>query len=225
MAVVGPGLDFTDKQEGYDFYPQQTLQPFAIMDSLFRLGLADANVLQVTTLDLSPRVNAHLATMRSRSAAGQPYVLQLPLASDQRWTGPFVQYWKNFGDRIGDPARPAEVPPNSGIPEVRAVAVRPGVVARVMPLDVNVVLQRLDLQPDERFDLIVATNVFVYYDDFQKALAMIGIGKMLRPGGILLSNNALIDLASSRIRWVGDTTVTYSDQTGNGDTIVWYQAE
>src|SRR5439155_1348974 len=30
VAVIGPGLDFTDKQEGYDFYPPQTLQPFAI---------------------------------------------------------------------------------------------------------------------------------------------------------------------------------------------------
>src|SRR5258707_5125858 len=34
VAVIGPGLDFTDKQEGDDFYPQQTIQPFAIMDTL-----------------------------------------------------------------------------------------------------------------------------------------------------------------------------------------------
>jgi hypothetical protein len=31
---VGPGLDFADKQEGYDFYPLQTIQPFAVIDSL-----------------------------------------------------------------------------------------------------------------------------------------------------------------------------------------------
>ena len=36
VAIVGPGLDFTDKQEGHDFYPQQTIQPFA------RDRLADA---------------------------------------------------------------------------------------------------------------------------------------------------------------------------------------
>src|SRR6185369_4125762 len=34
IAIIGPGLDFTDKQDGYDFYPEQTIQPFAIIDSL-----------------------------------------------------------------------------------------------------------------------------------------------------------------------------------------------
>src|SRR5947208_1725254 len=38
VAVIGPGLDFTDKGFGYDFYPLQTLQPFAVYDSLVRLG-------------------------------------------------------------------------------------------------------------------------------------------------------------------------------------------
>jgi len=60
VAVVGPGLDFTDKQDGYDFYPQQTIQPFAIIDTLVRLGLAAKSDLRVTTFDLSPRVNDHL---------------------------------------------------------------------------------------------------------------------------------------------------------------------
>ena len=40
VAIVGPGLDFADKDVGFDFYPQQTLQPFAVLDSLKRLGLA-----------------------------------------------------------------------------------------------------------------------------------------------------------------------------------------
>ena len=40
VAIVGPGLDFADKDVGFDVYPQQTLQPFAVLDSLRRLGLA-----------------------------------------------------------------------------------------------------------------------------------------------------------------------------------------
>jgi len=36
VAVIGPALNFTDKGYGYDFYPVQTLQPFAIYDSLIR---------------------------------------------------------------------------------------------------------------------------------------------------------------------------------------------
>ena len=45
VAVIGPGLDFIDKNEdsAYDYYPEQTLQPFALYDSLVRLKLAKAN--------------------------------------------------------------------------------------------------------------------------------------------------------------------------------------
>ena len=224
VAIIGPGLDFTDKQEGYDFYPPQTLQPFAIVDSLLRLGLSDAKDLQVTTLDLSPRINAHVAGLRAKSLRGEPYVVQLPLDSGERWSADFLRYWTSFGDQIGTPARPAAVPPNTGDLKLRAVSVRPDVGATVTPAEVNIVLQRLDLSADEKFDLIVGTNVFVYYDDFQKALAIVNIEKMLRPGGVLLSNNALVELPSSQVHWIGDTTVAYSDRKDNGDTIVWYQA-
>ena len=63
VAVIGPGLDVVDKEEGHDFYPPQTIQPFALIDSLGRLGLADGDTLQVTTLDVSARVNDHIAEM------------------------------------------------------------------------------------------------------------------------------------------------------------------
>src|SRR5204862_4398217 len=50
VAIVGPGLDFTDKAEGFDFYPQQTIQPFALVDSLGRFGLGQPDEIRVTTL-------------------------------------------------------------------------------------------------------------------------------------------------------------------------------
>src|SRR5208282_1874680 len=34
VAIVGPGLDFANKEMGNDFYPPQTIQPFAVLDSL-----------------------------------------------------------------------------------------------------------------------------------------------------------------------------------------------
>ncbi len=89
IAIVGPGLDFTDKAEGYDFYPLQTIQPFAVLDSVSRLGLAGTTGLQMATFDLSPRVNQHIEAARSRVQAGAAYVLQLPLDRDtaaREWT-------------------------------------------------------------------------------------------------------------------------------------------
>jgi hypothetical protein len=222
VAVIGPGLDFADKQEGYDFYPQQTLQPFAVLDSLLRQGLADRRNIRLTTFDLSPKVNAHLARLHERSTGGEPYVLQLPLAGDERWSAGFLEYWRHFGDRIGQEVSPAPAPPGAGALKLRAVAVPSAITLDVTAVDLNIVVQRMDLPAAERFDLVVGTNIFVYYDEFQQALAMINIGKMLRPGGVLLSNNALAQLPQSPLRWVGDTTVKYAE-ADNGDTVVWYR--
>ncbi len=46
---------------------------------------------------------------------------------------------------------------------------------------------------------------------------------MLRPGGVLLSNNALVELPASGIKSVGYTKVSYSDGGDDGDVIVWYR--
>ncbi|HMF55218.1 MAG TPA: hypothetical protein VK619_02550 [Pyrinomonadaceae bacterium] len=223
VAIVGPGLDFTDKQEGYDFYPQQTIQPFAIVDTLLRLGLAQSDALQVTTFDLSPRVNGHLSRARERALRGQFYTVQLPRDMNAGWKPDIVSYWEHFGDQIGTPAQPVTVPADAGDLRVRAVRIRPDVVARVTPVDLNIVAQRMEAPEAERFDLIIATNIFVYYDTFEQSLAMNNVEHMLKPGGLLLSNNALLELPFSRVHSVGYTTAVYSDREGDGDHIVWYR--
>ena len=104
-----------------------------------------------------------------------------------------------------------------------SVRIRPSIVSLVTPEAVNIALQRLDLPAGEQLDLIIATNIFVYYDVFEQSLALANIERMLRPGGFLLSNNALLELPSSEMRSVGYQTVVYSDRPDDGDHIVWYQ--
>ena len=96
-------------------------------------------------------------------------------------------------------------------------------VTSLAPRDLNIVVERLDPLPaDERFDLVVATNVFVYYGAFEQALAMINIGRMLRPGGSLLSNQALRPVPPMRPA-VGHQTIVYSDR--QFDHLFWYQRQ
>ena len=57
----------------------------------------------------------------------------------------------------------------------------------------NIVYQRLPLAPEQRFDLIIGTNIFLYYGGFEQALARVNIASMLKPGGYLLSNDKLED--------------------------------
>jgi hypothetical protein len=223
VAIVGPGLDFTDKQDGFDFYPQQTIQPFAVIDSLLRLGLAKPNDLHVTTLDLSPRINAHLALARARAARGTAYVVQLP--RDEQWKPELMTYWSKVGDQIGSPVDPVMPPAALSDLKVRAVSIRPAFVALITSEDVNIVLQHLNVETSTPFDIIIATNILVYYDTFEQSLAMANIEQMLRPGGLLLSNNALLELPVSKMRSVGYDSVAYSDREHDGDHLVWYQRQ
>ncbi len=222
VAIVGPGLDFTDKLEGYDFYPQQTIQPFAVIDSLVRHGLSAAD-LQVVALDLSPRVVQHIAAARGRAAAGAAYGLVLPRNSERAWTPDLVAYWQRLGDRIGEPGTPPAAPASAGPVAVRSVTVRPAIVSAVSSQDVNIVLERL--APDS-FDLIVATNILVYYDVFEQSLAAINVAKMLRPGGVFLTNTRITEVPGVPLRAVGYTDAVYTSAPGAGDTgdrILWYQ--
>lgn len=223
VAIIGPGLDFVDKSEGHDFYPPQTIQPFAVVDSLLRLGLSTPGSVEVSTFDISARVNAHMAHARLAAGRGRGYVVHLPLDSRVAWTPAAVQYWKRFGDQIGRPATPLAAPRAADSPKVRAVRIRPAIVARVTPFDLNIVYQRLDLSPEEGFDLIVATNIFVYYGVFEQSLALVNVEHMLKPGGILLSNNALLELPVSRLRSVDYQASAFSDRPDDGEQIVWYR--
>jgi len=172
VAIVGPGLDFTDKLEGYDFYPEQTLQPFAVIDTLLRLDLADAQQLQVTAFDLSPRVLRHLEAARTRARAGTPYPVALPRNSERPWTPELVEYWQQFGNWIGENAAKVPPPPaGAGRVEVRGVAIRPPIVLSVTPADLNIVTERMEIPEDDRFHLVIATNILLYYDVFEQTLA------------------------------------------------------
>ena len=222
VAVVGPGLDFVEKAEGQDFYPPQSMQALALADSLVRLGLSGPDTLAVTAFDISPRVLDHLDRARTRAGGGEGYALQLPRPR-AGWAAPFVAYWQRFGGAVAAPAEAIAPPPTAGPLEVRAVRVRPEVAATVLPVDLNVVYQRLDLPPAERFDLVVATNILVYYDTFEQCLALANVARMTAVGGLFLSNSAVLELPGSALRSVGYKTVVFSDQPDDGEHVIFYR--
>lgn len=228
VAIIGPGLDFANKELGEDYYPPQTIQPFAIMDSLIRLKLADPAAIEIVTLDISPRVNIHIARARKDAAAGEPYTLQLPWDSkvprSKEYLDGFVPYWEALGASIGKPVSPI-APPTSIASEVRvrAVRVRPQSVLRVTPLDANIVFQRFQLAPAEKFDLIIGTNIFIYYDAFEQSLARANVSTLLRPGGYLLTNEFLNDSLTFGLPVVHRARVVASQSPLITDNIFCYQ--
>jgi hypothetical protein len=221
VALVGPGLDFTNKADGYDYYPQQTIQPFALINSLRRLKLAAAD-LQVTTFDISARVNEHLKHAPARAASPSGYVVTLPLDGEDAWTAAVSTYWQRWGDLIGEEVAGMRPPAAAGAIKTRAVRIQSGVVSSLVPRDLNLVVDRLPVRDDERFDLIVATNVLVYYDVFEQALAASNAAAMLRPGGVLVTNTAVLPTpplhATASYLRVPHTDRRY-------DEIFWYQRQ
>jgi len=226
VGIIGPGLDFTDKQEGHDFYPTQTVQPFAVMDSLLRLGLAKANEVEVDTLDLSPRILEHVQEARRAAGRMRGYTIQLPRDPARGWNAGLVAYWKQFGDQIAEAAVPVALPAALKGVTLRAVRVRPEFVSRMRTFDVDVVLQRAEIAPeDAKFDLLIATNIFVYYDTFEQELALSNVRAMLGPGGFLLTNNLLLELPVVKMKAGDYISVQYSPQQTDGDQVLWYTSE
>ena len=215
VAIVGPGLDFVNKNAGTDFYPPQTIQPFAVMDSLAKYGLADLASIELYTFDISSRVNVHIAEARKKAATGIAYTVQLPWRVSDQWSDAlnreFANYWNSLGKQVGRPVTAATVPSEASDIRVRAVEVRPQLVERLVPVDMNVVFQRAGLPADQQFDIIIGTDIFVYYGDVEQSLARANIATMLKPGGYLLSDDKLPNTVPSGLAEDLATSITISD--------------
>ena len=229
VAVIGPGLDVIDKTEAsaYDYYPQQTLQPFALYDSLVRLRLAKAKAVSMLILDISSQVIEHIERARDRAKKDISYIIQLPRDTAIPSPPELVDYWKSLGDQVGSAIAPIAPPRIFQGLETRAVRIRPEVVLACEPVDLDIVLERLNLDSSaDRFDLIVATNIFVYYDAFEQALALDNAGAMLKPGGLLLTNDRLPVAPGGSMQLAGITVVPYdSSSAGGRQAIGWYRKQ
>lgn len=213
IAIVGPGLDFANKEYGNDFYPPQSIQAFAVLDSLIRLGLTDPRSFEVYTLDISPSVNIHLARAQKNAIAGKPYVVQLPWNSavpfNPEYFAAFEKYWQTLGNQIGSPVKPAAVPVKLAQDiHIRAVSIRPEIARHITPVDMNIVFQHLAAtEADDKFDLIIGTNIFIYYGAFEQSLARANLSAMLKPGGFALSNDMLAGKVPSHLQEVHRTAI------------------
>jgi hypothetical protein len=210
VAVIGPGLDFTDKDSGFDHYPLQTLQPFAVVDSLLRLGLARPQDLRMTLFEISVPARDHISKAVARARAGQVYTLQMVLDRTREWNRNALEYWQRFGSTIGSAVAPLPLPAQVTNADRRALSIRPEIVALMEPQPLNVVLQRMVLRPEQQYDLVIGTNILIYYDGFEQALALSNIDAMTAAGGVFLTNDLSREYPGTRLRPSGIVRVDYA---------------
>src|SRR5690606_15856904 len=128
----------------------------------------------LAAFDVSGRVIDHLTAAVDRAATGASYVVTLPRDTREPWTRELVDYWRAWGRTIGEDVPVASLPVPGANVESRSVRIAAPVVTAIAPRRLDIVIERL--APDEaQFDLVVATNVLVYYDVFKQALAAANI--------------------------------------------------
>jgi chemotaxis methyl-accepting protein methylase len=90
-------------------------------------------------------------------------------------------------------------------------------------MNLNVVAPRAELEQGQAFDLVVATNILVYDDRFQQALATASIAWMMSPGGVFLANDALSADHVQSLEFVERHTVAFATSGRNGDNVLAYR--
>ena len=220
-AVIDPELDFSGGPHGYDFYPLQTIQPFAILEALERLDLARAAEVQLSLIDMNPFALSHLRAMASKLRGGR-YVVQLPLNTAAGWNAGAVSYWNRFGELIASPGEPAVVPPGTPNINMRAIAVKPQIGSRISVNDLDVVAQAVDTAPGQAFDLVVALNTLGEYDRVEQSLALASMAQMMNPGAVLLLSGASPVTIPSELEQLGSHRIVYNE-TGLGIDIAVYR--
>src|SRR5581483_3285564 len=105
------------------------------------------------------------------------------------WTPGLERYWGQVGSSFDGRVAPISPPAELTNVRLRAMQVPASLVASLVPFDLDIVVEHLNPAAGQRpFDLIVATNVLLYYGPFEQALALTNISAMLNPGGYLLTN-------------------------------------
>lgn len=176
VLIAGPGLDSAPRTDLTDLPPQSS-QPFAVADAILQLGLSTAATLSVHCVDISPQVVSFVQEFSSRPQAHVTFL-------SPSGTNEFQEYFRNIGNAIGRdvPRNPSWKLPASL--QARTVEVRRGIANRIKASRMNILTET----GAPRFDLVIATNVFVYFDRTELLLALAGVHSLLRDSGYLIHN-------------------------------------
>lgn len=209
-AIIGPELDFSGGPGGYDFFPVQTIQPFAVLEALQRLNLARMGEAQLSLIGMNPLVLSHVRTILSKVRSGR-YVMQLPLNTSAGWSAEAMSYWSRFGELIGKTGEPATLPPGLHHVNMRAIAVKAQAGARITVNDLDIVAQAMESAPGNGFDLVLALDGLSGYDRMEQSLALASISEMMNPGAILLVDGIAPVKIPPDLEGLGSERVVYSE--------------
>lgn len=168
VLIVGPGLDFAPRTGLNDSVQPQSLQPFAVADALLQLGISSTRRLRIDCVDVNRRVVEHLNRRTSRRLT----IFAHP------GTDEYERYFRDFGHAVGK---------STGSSDTKTVELWRTLTGRVNAGQLNIVTDHSEGPPV--YDLVIATNVLVYFNTEQLAMAFANVQRMLRGGGFFIHND------------------------------------
>jgi len=177
VLVVGPGLDFAPWTSLMDNFPPQSYQPFALADALLETGLAEMPELKIHCVDVNDRVLDFFRNFPARQNKRLYFFSRLAAPEFRAW-------FDHLGSYIGTVSMHPQRGAEAGVEGILIVEDR---VARIISAGrLNVITERYD--PSPGFDLVIATNVLLYFNNAELALALSNIHSMMRDGACFVHN-------------------------------------
>jgi hypothetical protein len=159
VLIVGPGLDFAPRTAFDESAAPQSYQPFAVLDALRSLGMGDP---AVHCFDINDRVVAFFQNVRVLRIHSEPGDAE------------YRRYFTQLGHAIGETKEQGWT---------KTITLRPGF---------SVTAEKLNILTDRAargYDLVVATNVLLYFNRTELLLALANISGLMNPGAIFLHND------------------------------------
>ncbi|MFN7930236.1 MAG: hypothetical protein U0Y68_20390 [Blastocatellia bacterium] len=191
VLIVGPGLDFAPRTDLLDAFEPQCYQPFAVADALLSLGLTTLPPLRIHCVDINQRVVAHLQRLPARREISLALLSGIAEKPERPFAENYQRYFQMLGQKIGSESD-LDVPAAWRAHLRKRLTVRVDVAHAITAESLNIITD--SLVPVARYDLVIVTNVFPYFNDTELALALANIAAGLKPGGYLLHNDARREL-------------------------------
>jgi hypothetical protein len=186
VLVVGPGLELASRTGLLEVAPPQSYQPYALLDSLVALDLSRLGDVSVLCADVNPRVVQHIQAAKATEVA-LTLISGIGASATTTLQDDYRHYFEGLGRSIGRASPAPRLPEHYRGHLNKSLQIRPDVSRAIDAIGLDIARQRLLVEP---FDLIVATNVFLYMSDIPLTLALGSLSSMLAPGGVLIHNEA-----------------------------------
>ena len=206
ILIVGPGLDFSNPELG-EGIPQQSYEPFAILDILLKSRRSTFEDIKIDLFDISPRVVDHWDDLLKSANQGKPYRLILVSGSTMLRGGNessnevTTSYIAHFGDSL--PGVTSEVStrksrrpvPRTLDPDsvsLRSLTIPASIVKKFQAFQGDLTttdLEKIAVKNGGKYDLIFCFNTMEYLNETERALAGINVRESLAEDGVFVTDN------------------------------------